>query len=350
MSALSLALIVKNEERCIERCLASFRPFVDQILILDTGSTDATIEKAENFGAEIHSFDWCDDFSKARNAALSLVSSEFSLIVDADEWLIQGGEHLRQAAAWSDKAVKRIHRINSFILNGKIEKTAEWITRILPKGIGYEGRIHEQPVHDLKIDHLPVKIAHDGYLLEQLTRKSDRNERLLKLALTEQPHNGYYHYQLGKEYENTHVYDQASDHYAVALDLVAKAAGFRHDLVVRAIFAFKQARRFEAALTLIDQKEWDASPDFHFAAGDALLDFALAHPDKAPRVLPIIEFHWLKCLEIGDVDYLDSTVIGRGSFLAAQNLYAFYISQGRNDLADTFANMAKELRPYVAKN
>ena len=119
---------------------------------------------------------------------------------------------------------------------------------------------------------------------------------------------------------------------------------------MRAIYAFKQAKRFEGALTLIDQREWDISPDFHFAAGDALLDFALAYPDKAPRVLPIIEFHWLKCLEIGDVDYFDSTVIGRGSFLAAQNLYAFYISQGRNELADTFASMAAQLRPQPVIN
>ena len=350
MSALSLAMIVKNEERCIERCLASFRPFVDQILILDTGSTDATLVKARQFGAEIHSFEWCDDFSKARNAALSHVTCDFSLIVDADEWLMEGGEHLLQAETWAKDAVKRINRVNSFILNGKIEKNAEWITRILPKGVLYEGRIHEQPIHDLKIEQLPVKIGHDGYLTEQLGRKSDRNERLLKQALIDQPENGYYYYQLGKEYENAHFYDQAGDNYAIALDMVPKTAGFRHDLVVRAIYAFKQARRFDAALTLIDRKEWDASPDFHFAAGDALLDFALAYPEKAPRVLPIIEFHWLKCLEIGDVDHLDATVIGRGSFLAAQNLYAFYISQGRNDLADTFASMAAQLRPQPVIN
>ena len=350
MSALSLVLIVKNEERCIERCLSSFRPFLDRIVILDTGSSDNTLAIARRFDAEIHSFDWCDDFAKARNAALSHVTSDFSLIVDADEWLIEGGEHLRQAENWTDGAVKRVNRINSFVLNGKIEQTAEWITRILPRGVRYVGKIHEQPVHNLKIEHIPLKIAHDGYLTEQLSRKSDRNERLLKQALADEPSNGYYYYQLGKEYENAHFYEQASDKYEIALELVPTAAGFRHDLVVRAIYAFKQAKRFEGALTLIDQREWDISPDFHFAAGDALLDFALAYPDKAPRVLPIIEFHWLKCLEIGDVDYFDSTVIGRGSFLAAQNLYAFYISQGRNELADTFVKMAEHLRPKPAVN
>ncbi len=345
MSALSLALIVKNEERCIERCLASFRPFVDQILILDTGSTDATLSKARQFDAEIHSFEWCDDFAKARNAALSLVRSDFSLIIDADEWLIEGGEHLLQAENWANDAVKRINRINSFVLNERIEQAAEWITRILPKGVRYEGRIHEQPIHELKIEQLPVKIGHDGYLSEQLGRKSDRNERLLKQALVDQPGTGYYYYQLGKEYENAHSYEEACEHYEVALNLVPKSAGYRHDLVVRAIFAFKQAGQFEAALTLIDQAEWDRSPDFHFAAGDALLDFALAHPERATRVLPIIEFHWLKCLEIGEVDHFDSTVIGRGSFLAAQNLHAFYLSQGQHDLANQFAGFAKELRP-----
>ena len=84
---LSVCLIVKNEERFIRQCLASVKDFADQIVVVDTGSTDRTVAIAKEFGAEIHEFKWCDDFSAARNAALQHVTGEWVLSFDADEEL-----------------------------------------------------------------------------------------------------------------------------------------------------------------------------------------------------------------------------------------------------------------------
>lgn len=85
---LSLCMIVKNESEHLARCLTSAQPYVDEIVIVDTGSQDDTVEIAQQFGAKLDYFEWCDDFSAARNYALSKVSGEWILHLDADEELV----------------------------------------------------------------------------------------------------------------------------------------------------------------------------------------------------------------------------------------------------------------------
>jgi len=82
-------MIVKNEEANLPRCLASVRDAVDEIVILDTGSTDRTLEIAEEFGAKIHLFEWPNDFSIARNQLLKYVEGDWVLVLDADETLVE---------------------------------------------------------------------------------------------------------------------------------------------------------------------------------------------------------------------------------------------------------------------
>ncbi|WP_420833106.1 glycosyltransferase [Shimazuella soli] len=84
---ISLCMIVKNEEDVLERCLTSIQAIVDEIIIVDTGSTDRTKEIAEKFGAKIYEFEWIDDFSAARNYAFSLATREYILWLDADDFL-----------------------------------------------------------------------------------------------------------------------------------------------------------------------------------------------------------------------------------------------------------------------
>ncbi len=72
MPRLALVMIVRDEARCIARCLESVAPFVDSMIVLDTGSTDDTVAIAQACGAAVHQFSWCDDFSAARNARARL--------------------------------------------------------------------------------------------------------------------------------------------------------------------------------------------------------------------------------------------------------------------------------------
>ena len=87
---IGLVMIVKNEERCLEKCLKAVRNLVDEIYITDTGSTDKTVEIAKKFGAHISHFEWINDFSAARNFSLEQSDCDWNLVLDADEYLIEG--------------------------------------------------------------------------------------------------------------------------------------------------------------------------------------------------------------------------------------------------------------------
>ncbi|MTJ08419.1 tetratricopeptide repeat protein [Anabaena sp. UHCC 0204] len=84
---LSLCMIVKNEEIALPKCLGSVKNFVDEIVVLDTGSTDKTPQIAQQFGAKVHYFAWNNNFSAARNEALKYVTGDWILVLDADETL-----------------------------------------------------------------------------------------------------------------------------------------------------------------------------------------------------------------------------------------------------------------------
>ena len=95
-ATIAATLIVRDEARCIARCLESVRPYVDRMVVLDTGSVDGTPELAAACGAEVHHLEWPDDFSAARNHVLDLADADWNLVIDADEWIASGGEQLRR--------------------------------------------------------------------------------------------------------------------------------------------------------------------------------------------------------------------------------------------------------------
>jgi hypothetical protein len=98
--SISLCMIVKDEEACLARCLASAKPAVHELIVVDTGSTDKTVEIATAFGAKVHNFAWNGNFSDARNHALEQAKGAWILVLDADE-VIAAQDHavLRQAVA-----------------------------------------------------------------------------------------------------------------------------------------------------------------------------------------------------------------------------------------------------------
>ncbi|MES1023047.1 tetratricopeptide repeat protein [Gloeocapsa sp. BRSZ] len=85
---LSLCMIVKNEEQTLAQCLRSVQGVVDEIVVLDTGSSDRTPDVAQEFGAKVYTFEWCNDFAKARNESLKYVRTDWVLVLDADEVLV----------------------------------------------------------------------------------------------------------------------------------------------------------------------------------------------------------------------------------------------------------------------
>ncbi len=236
--SIALVMIVRDEARCIERCLNSVRPWVDQMLVLDTGSRDATPQIAQRCGALVKQFSWVDDFSAARNAALAFTDAPWRLVLDADEWLVGGGEALAELRG-DPPAFLGLIQVASRIDPGQTDAPS-WLPRLLPAGVRYSGRIHEQPESALPRRRLRLRVAHDGYLAAQRAAKAGRNRRLLEMALAQDPDDAYWNYQLGKDLEVNSEFAQAEPCYARANAGAAADAAWRHDLVVRWLFTLKK--------------------------------------------------------------------------------------------------------------
>ncbi|WP_198139086.1 glycosyltransferase [Crocosphaera chwakensis] len=116
MTKLSLCMIVKNEEATLTKCLESVQDIVDEIVVMDTGSTDKTVEIAQKFGANVPTFEWGDDFAEARNEALKYVTGDWVLVLDADEVLNKKvGSQIKEAIDKDENLVVNLvrHEIGS---------------------------------------------------------------------------------------------------------------------------------------------------------------------------------------------------------------------------------------------
>jgi tetratricopeptide (TPR) repeat protein len=243
-----------------------------------------------------------------------------------------------------------VRRDNVLDLPGGDSSAVTWIPRVLPRGVRYEGRIHEQPVGVGRAVRLPLRLGHDGFTTENLARKGDRNEALLMLELQQAPEDPYLWFQLAKEHQVRGRPPQAALCFAEALRLAPADAPYRHALVVRGLTALKTAGQTGQALQLAEAEaaNWPESPDFWFALGDLYLECATLEPDRAAAdFLPIVEGAWKRCLEIGERPDLDGAVAGRGSHMAAHNLAVFYETLRQSEAAARYHALAAQLRAGV---
>lgn len=331
MPRIALVMIARNEARCIARCLRSVRPWVDEMIVLDTGSTDDTVALAQAEGALVHHFTWIDDFAAARNAALAHSDADWCLVLDADESLADGGALIAALRHQQPDFIGRIDVRSSYAASAATgdaqpQSASSYLPRVLPKGVRYEGRIHEQPASNLPRRDLAVTVLHDGYMPAQMQTKGTRNQKLLQLAVAAHPQDAYLHYQLGKDEEVHDRFDAAWPSYAASLQLLGTQARrdppWRHDLILRSLFTLKALGQLDEAIALAEAEmpNWPDSPDFYFVLGDVLLDLAMAQPEQAPEILPMIENAWRQCLTIGENPALEGAVHGRGSHLVQHNL------------------------------
>lgn len=207
MPKLTLSMIVKNEEQHLRECLKTVEGIVDEIVIVDTGSTDSTVEIAKEFDAKIYYFEWIKDFSAARNFGLSKSTGDWILILDADDRLEEKSkkEILEKIKDNNNHGVKCI--INS--LDYEDSPTINKYVRLFrnDKNIAYTGKAHEQIEQSLvenghKIIDSTIEIVHHGYNVPraELQKKAERNLELLLNDYEERP-TVYGAYQLANSYK-----------------------------------------------------------------------------------------------------------------------------------------------------
>lgn len=185
---LSACLIVKNEAKNLSRCLASLKGRVDEIVVLDTGSTDGTPAIAEAAGAKVGRFAWVDDFSAARNAAARLATGDWILAIDADEVLDPGdAAMLRRALRTRANGGYYVCQRNAQPDGGSFDNLTLRLYQRHPE-IGFTGRLHEDVTQSLDRLGWPypvlptVVLRHDGYLAEAIL-SADKLNRNFALAL-----------------------------------------------------------------------------------------------------------------------------------------------------------------------
>jgi tetratricopeptide (TPR) repeat protein len=202
MSRLSAALIVRNESRYIEGCLRSLAGWVDEIVIVDTGSSDDTIAKAQQFPVELQHFAWCEDFSAARNVALAQATGEWILYIDADERLQVPSPALLERllsdagkVAWTVRFHPRVDftpyaELRLFRNDPRIRFRGVIHERI-QEGVAEVARAEGQVVGDCDL-----AVQHVGYEDDQ-SYKNPRNIPLLRKRLAEDPSHLFSWWHLG---------------------------------------------------------------------------------------------------------------------------------------------------------
>lgn len=223
--ALSVCMIVKNEEHFLHDCLKSVESVVDELIVVDTGSTDKTIDIAKSFGARVEYFEWIDDFSAARNESIKYANGNWVLWLDADERLIKESiSDLKKIIHTGQNSFYKIHITNK-TKSGTTESDAHRLFKNV-QGIQFEGRIHEQIYHSciaagLKQKNTSIRLYHLGYDQNETDskKKSERNINLLKKMAEETPDSGYAHFTLGQCYSLRGDDKMAVQHFEEAFKL-----------------------------------------------------------------------------------------------------------------------------------
>ena len=321
---ISLVMIVKNESRCLARCLKAVQPYVNEMIIVDTGSTDNTVEIATSFGAKTYSFEWVDDFSAARNYALSKATHDWRLVLDADEilqplkfedlnhWILQNSDTIGVITCWN--------------LQDEQSKIKVMLPRLLPKEVLYTGTIHEQINKSYQRAFCPITIHHDGYLQVFNDLKFQRNTPLLLKELQQYPDNPYLYYQLAKTYQAHGDEELAYPYFKKWMQLEVPTKPYAVDGWVRFLDNCRILHHFDEGLSHISAIENNCSSnsDFYFSCGLFFMELAIVNPTEAFTWLELMKDCYLKALALGDTGDLE----GSGTYLAEHNLSLYYSLMG----------------------
>ena len=198
---ISACMIVKNEEELLPGCLESIKDFVDEIIVVDTGSTDRTKEVAEEHNAKIFDIEWDDDFSAARNFAMSKATGDWLFTIDADEYIDK--EDIKVFKKMLPNIEQDAIAITVYNLYGanRVPRGQFEQCRFFRKSsdFKYVGRVHNRPrVNGDKIILLPFRLYHIGYdlPLEVMIEKDKRRVKMCKRWTEEEPNDAtsWYYY------------------------------------------------------------------------------------------------------------------------------------------------------------
>ena len=331
---ISVCIITKNEREYLEKCLSCLSKYPFEIVVVDTGSEDGSVEVARKYTDQVYEFAWCNDFSAARNFSVSKANNDMIMIVDTDEFVEDFDYDAFEKAVVDNKdKVGRINLNNVYTRNGALHSTNEKLSRIFDRRIyKYQGSVHEQIVkhngENFETYEVPITYRHVGYDGDEnrLRDKAMRNIGLLEKELLEKE-DPYILYQIGKSYYMLGDYEKALVYFeqATGYDLDPRLE-FVVDLVVSYGYTLVNAGFATDAMMFENlYEDFSYSADFVFLMGiiymnNAVFDGAVAQFEKAK-------------------EYKECNLMGVNSYLANYNIGVIF-----ECLGDT-----KKAREYYIK-
>jgi glycosyltransferase involved in cell wall biosynthesis/predicted Zn-dependent protease len=346
---LSLCMIVRDEEEMLPRCLAAVRDAVDEIVVVDTGSVDRTVEIARSFGARVIEREWTGSFADARNASFDAATGDWVMFLDADEVLVDGeAERLRAftGRTWREAFYLVETNFTGELGDGTaVTHNALRVFRNRPE-YRFEGRIHEQIAHRLpgglpeRLEASDVRVEHYGYLgvVRDAKDKSRRNIELLERQRDEaEDDSGFLHFNLGSEYAALGENDNALASLERAWELMLKLPdvaeyGYVPSLIHRLVRARRITGRLEPSIELADD-------GLTLLPGFTDLVYEQAQAARELGLSEQAEELFERCLELGDAPSRYSATAGCGSYLALVSLAAMRREAG--DVAGARALLAR---------
>ncbi|MBJ7332286.1 MAG: glycosyltransferase [Solirubrobacteraceae bacterium] len=338
---MSLCMIVKDEEEMLPQCLEAVRDAVDEMIVVDTGSTDRTVEIAEEFGAKVLHHAWDGSFSTARNVSFDAATSDWILYLDADEVLV--GEDVGRLKALTGRVWRESFYLIETNYTGAVEDgtsvnhNALRVFRNRPE-YRFSGRIHEQIAQHLpgflpeRQEVTDVRVEHYGYLgvVRDAKEKSRRNLDLLLRQSEEGVDTAFHHYNLGSEYSGAGEFVKSLEEFQITWDKLQDdpellSYGFVPSFMSRYVQSLRVNLRFEDCVARGDDV-LELLPGFT----DVVLE--QAHATRALGDLAGAEAKLRLCIEMGDAPSNYSATVGCGTYIAQTSLADLLRAKG--DLAE----------------
>lgn len=225
---LSLCMIVKNEKENLPRCLASVKPYVEEIIVVDTGSEDGTPEMAAEYGAKVKYFEWCDDFAAARNYAISQASGDWILMLDADEELVVDSANFLEEIISKPEIL--VYALTYVEVNDQSESTPSFRNSLFRNlsEFRYVRRFHEFLTYknqNINSSHSSgiknIRVVHYGFNKEHFLQKNiSRNIPILEQIRQDEGVSMMLLYCLAGMYNNTQQPEKAHECYVEAFDIL----------------------------------------------------------------------------------------------------------------------------------
>lgn len=235
-------MIVKNEEAFLPRCLDSVKDWVDEMIIVDTGSTDKTVAIAESYGARIYHHPWENDFSKHRNQSLGYATGEWIFQLDADEELFPEDGAMLRSVIRKGKADHFHCRFYDIKKDGAVHGVFYLIRLFRNRmGMSYVRKVHNQLRACGVGAFSGIRIRHYGYDLsvEQMEAKHLRTTTLLQETLASDPDDVYSIYQLSASYSMHREFDKAAEYGERALAIMRRN-GLKNDFFLTVFYSVAQ--------------------------------------------------------------------------------------------------------------